>query len=180
MSHPFSFLSAGQRARLFWICLALTLAAMAVLQRVDAPLRTAAAPQGIVSFELAGDLPTAQAILASWDARTRIFAGFSLGFDYLFMPLYAASIALALAWAAAQWRGGWIARLGLGLAWGQVVAALCDAVENLALWRLLGGGGEPWPALAQSMALIKFGLIGLGLLYALAGVGRWLLRRGRA
>lgn len=176
MSHPFLSLNAGPRGRLFWLCLALTLAAMAVLQQVDAPLQTAAAPQGIVSFELAGDLAGAQAILASWDARARIFAGFSLGFDYLFMPLYAASIALALVWAAGQWGAGWASRLGLGLAWGQGLAALCDAVENLALWRLLTGEGDPWPALAQSMALIKFGLIGLGILYALAAL--W-PRRGR-
>ena len=36
---------------------------MVAMWLLDQPLRTAAAPHGIVSFELAGDVPTAQAIL---------------------------------------------------------------------------------------------------------------------
>jgi hypothetical protein len=36
--------------------LALTLVAMAVLNVVNAPLRTSAAPQGIISYEFAGSV----------------------------------------------------------------------------------------------------------------------------
>ena len=52
---------------------------------LDRPLRTPAAPQGIVSYELAGTLPRAQEILASWGERGRLFAGVGLGLDYLYL-----------------------------------------------------------------------------------------------
>ena len=81
-----------------------------MLQAVDAPLKTPAAPQGIVSYEFAGTTTAAQRILDSWDAGAKVYAGFSLGLDYLYMPAYALTIGLACAWAArvlGPGGGGW-------------------------------------------------------------------------
>jgi hypothetical protein len=145
---------------------------MAVFTIVGAPLTTAAAPQGIVSYELAGTPAQAQAIVDSWDTRARLVAAFTLGLDYLFMPVYSTAIALACAWAAARLarRGGRTARLGIWMTAGQWAAAVFDAVENVALTvMLLGGVSEPWPALAAACAAIKFALILAGLAYAAWG-----------
>jgi hypothetical protein len=59
-----------------------------------------------------------------------------------------------------------------------VAAALFDAVEN-ALWLLVLGGhfGEPAPAIATACASFKFLLITVAILYSLAGLLAWILRR---
>lgn len=169
-----------QRTAAFWLLAILTLIVMAVLQVVGRPLQTTAAPQGIVSYELAGAPATTQAILDSWDSNARVHAGFSLGLDYVFMPLYAATIALGCLWGAGVLsRRCWpLATLGKPLAWGVWLAALCDVVENVALWRLLVGPvTAPWPALARWCAMVKFGLLGLGLVYVMVAVAAWATNR---
>jgi hypothetical protein len=141
----------------------------AVLLYVDQPLRTDAAPQGIVSFELAGDEATARRIIESWDTRARLYGAFSLGIDYLYLVAYSTTIALACLWAAGV-LGGALRSAGEPLAWGQWVAAFFDASENVGLTvLLLGGVSSPWPAVARWCALPKFVLLTAGILYALAG-----------
>ena len=173
MTHPFTFLTREQRARWFWPLLALTLVVTIALQWVGRPLQTEAAPQGVVSFELARTTENAAAIIASWDQNARIHAGFSLGLDYLYMPLYAMTIGLAAVWAGETLRKRFWRAAGLGpwLAWGLILAALFDVVENIALWRLLVGPvSEPWPGLAYWCASVKFALVGFGLGFALLGL----------
>jgi hypothetical protein len=168
------------RGLLWPTLLALTIALTIVLQAVDAPLKTPAAPQGIVSYELAGTTAAAQGILDSWDADARVHAGFSLGLDYLYMPVYALTIGLACAWAArvlgGRRRG--LGSLGRWLAFGLGLAALLDAVENYALTTMLfSAAADPWPAVARWCATGKFALIVVGLVYALAGFIFWLMTR---
>lgn len=175
MRHPFETIPQDRRRAIFVGLLLLTIAVMAMLNGVDGPLKTEAAPQGIVSFELAGDVPTTRAILDSWDLQARVHAGFSLGLDYLFMALYSTTIACACAWISGGLRDSRrsLALAGLFLAWGQWLAALLDGVENGALWvTLLNGAASPWPQLALWCAAIKFLLVFLGLAYALLG-GAW-------
>ncbi|NOZ71922.1 MAG: hypothetical protein GXP38_08410 [Chloroflexi bacterium] len=160
------------RRHLFWSGLFLTLISTVVLQRIDLPLRTAAAPQGIVSFELAGDVATAQAIVQSWDASARMSAGFSLGFDYLYMLAYATTFWLACLWAREQWHSGWGRRLGTTFAWAMPLAATVDALENYALWHTLHEVVSPWPQIARGAAQLKFTLLGLALVYVLVSLGR--------
>lgn len=180
MRHPLSILKDHHWRNWFWTLLTLTLIATSVLQLVGERLSTEAAPQGIVSFELAGSAPGAAMVLDSWDATARVYAAFSLGFDYVYMVLYSTTIALGCLWATRKLRHrGWsLAKIGIVLAWGQWLAAAFDAVENAALWRLLiDPAMGSWPTLAWWCAVLKFGLIGLGLLYVLAGVLASLIRR---
>jgi hypothetical protein len=180
MKHPLESIPSSNRRGVFVPLLVLTLVVMALLNGVGGPLVTAAAPQGIVSFELAGDVSSAQAILDSWDARARAHAGFSLGFDFTFLLLYSTTIACACAWGARGLAAVWRPLVSVGplLAWGQWLAGLLDAVENAALWAILADGPSvPWPGLARWCATIKFTLVALGLLYALlSGLGMVLKR----
>lgn len=168
MKHPLARLGSQQRKRWFWGWLGPTLVVMLVLQIVGTPLQTPMAPRGIISYEFAGTTERAAAILAGWDENARLHAGFSLGLDYLFMPLYAMTIALGCLWAAERWRRRPLTALGTLLAWGVWLAAVFDVVENLALWRLLSGTQtDPWPGIAWWCALLKFALVGGGLVYIL-------------
>lgn len=172
MDHPFVNLPSNRRKPLFFLSLVVTLVIFGVFRGLDTPLRTSAAPNGVVSFELAGNLETATRIIDSWDARAGLFAGFGLGLDYLFMPFYALALSLGILLAA--WRHpGAFEKAGAWLGWGAIAAALFDAVENFSLWQLLLGNlQEDWANLAAMCATIKFGLLILGLVYALLG---WVL-----
>jgi hypothetical protein len=164
--HPFAWIPAPLRRRAFAAATALSLATMAGLGVTGAALQTEAAPQGIVSFELAGTLAAAERILAAWDASARTRAGLNLGADYLFLVAYASAIGLACALAAdaLRARAPRAAALGDALAWGQLAAAGLDAVENAALiGLLLGARSAALPALAAACAVPKFALVAAGL-----------------
>jgi hypothetical protein len=172
MSHPFAAIRPDKRARVFIPLLIATLI-ITLLFRFIGP-----AQPTIVDFELAGSEPQAQAIIDAWNETDRIRAGFSLGFDYLYMPVYSTTIALACLMAAGvSKRRAW-RTVGLLLAWALWIAAISDALENVALFiELLGHTVAPWPQMAQVCAAIKFGLILLGLLYVVAGILLRLIRR---
>lgn len=140
---------------------------------LNAPLQTAAAPLGMISFELARTEANAASMLGSWDEAARLAAAFSLGLDYLFLVSYATAIGMVCWAVAARHEGRW-ATLGRLLAWGLLLAALLDAVENLALWQQLQhGAGASLARLAWLAALAKFALVAAGLLYALGGLISW-------
>jgi len=172
LTHPLNAIPSGKRARVFVPLLIATLV-ITFLFRFIGPARPS-----IVDFELAGSVPKAQAIIDAWNENDRIRAGFSLGFDYLYMPVYSTTIALACVMAAGVLKRTAWHSIGLLLAWGLWIAAVSDATENLALFtELLGNNVAPWPQIAQVCALIKFGLILAGLLYVIAGVVLRLMRR---
>jgi hypothetical protein len=179
MRHPFETIAANKRKLWFEILFPLTLGVMVIMQATGHSLQTDAAPQGIVSFELAGDSSTAQAIIQSWTPAALPHAGFSLGFDFVFMPLYSTTIGLACVWAAGVLTLR-LAAVGTWLAWGQWLAALLDAVENGALLvMLLEAARAPWPQIALWCAALKFGLVFLGLGYAALGAVGWMVQRLR-
>ena len=165
LTHPLAAIPSDKRLRVFVPLLIATLV-ITFLFRFIGP-----AQPTIVDFELAGSVPKAQAVIDAWNENDRIRAGFSLGFDYLYMPVYSTTIALACVMAAGVLQHKAWQTFGLLLAWSLWIAALSDATENLALFtELLGNNVSPYPQVAQICATIKFGLIGLGLLYVAAGV----------
>lgn len=174
MQHPLEFIPIHFRKPLFYFFFAFTLLIFAAFRPLDVPLQTSAAPNGIVSFELARTLDSSQAMIRSWDINARLVAAFGLGFDYLFMPVYALALSLGLL-LAGQGKTNWYHNTTSWLGWGAFAAALFDMVENYALWRALGGSVDPvFPIIAASCAALKFTLLLVGLLAALAGkvVGR--------
>ncbi len=170
ITHPLAFIPDNNRKRVFYIFFAATLLVMAVFRFIlDPPLQTEAAPQGIVSFELAGSQLKADEIIASWDAAAQLYAAFGLGFDFLFMPIYATAIALGVLLAAGR-HPGKFATFGAWVGWGAFVAALFDSAENVCLFNLLLGNiGADYAGMAAIYATLKFGLILLGIAFALIG-----------
>lgn len=183
MKHPFVSIRAHSIGRIFFPLLALTLLLLVVMSWVGLPLETAAAPYGIISYELAGDVSNSLSIIASWDDTARMHAAFSLGLDYLFLVLYSTTIGLACIWAARvlqvnSWR---LAAVGIPLAWGLWLAALLDAIENAGLISLLfGSQAQSWSLLARWCALFKFGIIFAGLTYAFLGAAVYISARARS
>ncbi|MFH1981745.1 MAG: hypothetical protein ABIL58_07870 [Pseudomonadota bacterium] len=179
---PFSWIPGRRRLPAFIVTTALAVVLLAALMVLDRPLRTIAAPDGIVSFEVAGSMDSARRILDSWPPEARVAAGLSLGLDYLFLVAYAAAIAMGCGMVAdrlASEKPGF-SRLGTILAWGQFAAAGCDMVENVMLILMLQGHMAPaLPAAALGCALVKFTVIGAGLFYAGAG-GVLILAASRA
>ena len=172
LQDPFEFLTVKAQKWAFTLFFLLTLILMTSLQVLGMPLITESAPLGIVSFELAGDIKLAQEIVTAWGPEGRVYAALNLGLDYLFMIAYAGTIALGCMLAAR----GLLKRLpllvapGALLAWGQIVAALLDALENYALIQiLLGTEQDLWAQVARWSALPKFSLVAFGILYILLG-----------
>lgn len=170
--HPFRWISERAQKPAFWFLFAFTILVIVVMQVLGAPLNTEAAPAGIVTFEFARTLSNAQAIIASWGSEGQVYAGLNLGLDYLFMAAYGLAIGLGCVLVARGFseRVKFLTSVGVVLAWGALLAALLDALENYALIRLLlGSTNELWPPVAYWCAGPKFILVGLGLLYVILG-----------
>ena len=172
MTHLLAALAPEKRVRWFVLLLIATLVITFLFRFIGPDKPT------IVEFELAGSVPNAQAILDAWSETDRIRAGFSLGFDYLYIPVYSTTIALACVLAAFVLKSKAWRSIGMLLAWSLWAAAIFDAIENVALFTvLLGNNVAPYPQLAQICATVKFGLILAGLLYAAVGLVVRLVRK---
>jgi hypothetical protein len=170
MSYPLEFVSAASRKKTFFSLLALTLLLFGVMKRLDAPLRNlTAAPNGIISFELAGSPEKAEAITQSWGLQAHLFAAFGLGVDYLFLAVYGLTLSLGVLMAGKK-QGGRFEKFGVFIAWGVLLAALSDAIENYFLWQILIGAEiESAAAVAAFAATVKFFLLAVGIGFALTG-----------
>ena len=173
---PWGWLGAAGQRGLFWGTAGLSVLVLMALNLQGRPLVTEQAPAGIVSFELVGSVEGATAMLAEWGEQGRVVAGINLGLDYLFLVVYPIALGLGCLRIARHCqrlggKGRWMASLAGPLAWGALLAGGLDAIENTALIQVLLGATDPvWPQLAQWMALPKFALVLLCLLYLLAGV----------
>lgn len=168
MKHPLDWISANLRKPLFFAFLAWTLVMLFLFQPVNRPLMTNAAPSGIISLQLAWTPVNAANMLNSWDESARLFAAFGLGFDYLFMSVYAVALALGTLLAAGR-HPGWFARLGAWAAYGAFLAAILDGLENFGQFLEIFHGRVDLAPMIGIFATLKFTLILLGLAFGLAG-----------
>jgi hypothetical protein len=172
MPDPFKWLSDSAQRSALLISFLLSLALLTGMYSLDQILITKTAPRGIVSFELAGSIEKVRQILKEWGPEGKAYATLSLGLDYVFLIVYALFISLFCVRIARhlKLRCSFLAAWGFGLGWAQFSAALLDAIENFALINLaLDSQHESWPIIARWCALVKFGIVGTGLVYILAG-----------
>ena len=130
---------------------------------------------GIVAFELAESSGEAHDIVTEWGAKGRSAASRSLILDYGYLVGYGLLLAGACVAVGerAERRGRpRIARVAPALAWAALIAAGCDALENVNLLLVAGQHtGQPWPGLAFWFATGKFFLSGSALLFVFVGWG---------
>jgi len=173
MPHPFLWIAKSSRRTAFWVLAVLAILTMAALQTMAGPLKTAASPSGIISFELAGNLSKIESILSTWGPVGKMYAGLNLGLDYLFIAAYVGAIGLACALL-----GGSLVRhirllglVGTFLAWALLLAGALDCLENYALIRLLlGSEVNTLAVFARLCAIPKFVIIFAGLGYVIFGL----------
>ncbi len=167
----FSLSSCSQKEcqRILWLLVALSALIMLVFGFTGMPLNTDAAPYGIVSFEIAGSVARAEQILNSWNAPARERAVFSLGLDFLFIPVYVGAVILGIHRAADKIQGH-LKTWRSWLTWALLLAGLLDIIENIALLTILFISPiEPLPLIVKFCALPKFAFILTGVIYALFG-----------
>lgn len=178
--YPLARVAAAQRKRAFAAALLLTIALSIAISLLGTPLFGPAAPNGIVSFEVAGTAAAAQAILDAWGPAGIAAARQQTLLDFAYLLVYGLTLVLGnglavWVWARRSVTMGW---LGVGLSWGGLLAALLDAVENLAmLAQFAAGADEALAALARACANVKFALILSGMIYIMFGAALLLTDR---
>ncbi|HEX5725201.1 MAG TPA: hypothetical protein VFX98_07025 [Longimicrobiaceae bacterium] len=176
MTHPFAHVPPRRRPLLLGILLIASAGLAATLSAQGIPLRTAAAPGGVLSYEFAWTGARAAEILRSW-APMREIARQQLLIDFPYLLAYPLLLSLACVLLAGTGPGGW-ARAGRFLAWAVLPAGLLDGIENAALLRMLEHGAADAPArVAGVCASLKFFLVGCAVAYVLAQGGRLLAGR---
>ncbi len=171
---PMGWIPLPLRGRTFIVLATLTV----ILLGVQTVLDRALAPHGIVALELAGTPERAAMVMMGWGNEGMVVAAFGLGLDYLFALAYAATLAMACQALAGRSSGAIWRRLGIWLAWGSLAAGALDMLENTAIARmLLTGQLAPWATVSAACAVAKFLLVGLALLYVIAGIVLLPLRR---
>jgi hypothetical protein len=173
--HAFQWINERHRPKAFAVLFVMTVVLMISLQIIGGPLENDAAPGGIVSFELAGNLPAAHSILASWGPEEKMFAALSLGLDYLFLIAYAFTIGLGcvLILQRLSEQNDVLIKAGVILSWALMLAAALDALENYGLIQILLESDQPlWPVIARWAAIPKFVIVALGLLYIIVANGK--------
>ena len=154
-----------------WVTL-MAIAALVVLGVLDSRLK-AATGFGVVDLQGMSDAMGYKRTLAAWIAREH---SVSVGFDYLFMPLYAISFYFSamIAREAFTPKKGVYRRTMDYLGYVPFVGAIADATENALEYSMLTGGATDGTASAAFLASnIKWtcAYVGMGLLLAaIAGV----------
>jgi hypothetical protein len=181
MSHPLEAVPVRRRRTTLGLLCGLTALLLTLQAILYIPLRTPAAPWGIISLELAWTPQRLDQILASWSDSATMGVLFSLKLSYLGLLALTTTTALACVMVAGTMRGV-LARAGVLLAWGQWAAALLWTLENSLIFRVVlvrvpGHAAPVTIGLASFLAAVKFALTGLGLIYATAGGLRSIMMR---
>ncbi len=164
--------------RTLWVIVAisgvLTVALSLKLWAIDGALT----PYNIVCYEFAWSTERAMRMFSSWGEAGREAARSSLRYDVPYLLAYPFLISALVLLAARAAPDRW-ALLGAWLAMAPFVAAVLDALEDVALWRALDSFQQPPESLLRFAALVagvKFLLLGISGFYALAV---WVFRARR-
>ena len=159
----------------------LAIVAFAILALADHKLKLETG-FGTVDLQSARTAMDFKRIFAAWIARPHAAAaGFGLGFDYLFMPLYAMSFYFSaiLAREAYAPKRGLARRVIDYLGFVPLLGALADAAENALEYSMLAAGADDSTAYAALVATnVKFTCFFVGLALLAAGIAGYIkLRR---
>lgn len=165
---PFNNTTKSFRKKLTWISGIFTFLLIVIMKLLDSYLITDGTSDGIVSFELAKNIHDARIMMDMWGDTGRVVAGFSLGLDYLFLISYSLFLGLISFYFAKKFDGRLkiLAKLGYAFSWLIFLAAVYDAIENFALFKILTGSGTSlWAVTAWFFASFKFLIVFIVLIY---------------
>jgi hypothetical protein len=145
---------------------------LVVLQRHGAPLKKAGHKIG--ALELAPTSKKAKTIVDDWGTALRDLALEDIRFDYAFIALYTAALALSCFYGAIVW-SGWLARAGTILGWLMFVAGLLDVFENVGMTAEIGGNYGVAP-LVCTVSAIKWIIVIAAALYSIPTILRMLFK----
>jgi hypothetical protein len=141
---------------------------------------TSAAAAGfpILELEFAWNSDRADAVLAGADldaVRATIL------WDFVFLVLYASALYLGSLWASDVFASKRLRQVGPHIAIGALAAGVFDVIENLAMLGYLNGwlGFFGWPTVAGLMAVPKFILVLVAIVYVVMGIVAWVVGRVR-
>jgi len=176
---PFHKLKPSLEKRLTLISLIFLIGFIILMHFFDAPLKNEMSPNGMVSFELAKTLSKSEAILTSWDTLATASAKNSMMADFIFLVVYSFFIALIIHLLNKKvWKHGFVYQLGIIIGWLIFVAAFFDIIENFALVKLLYGDLQQlWSSIAYYFAVMKFGLLLLGIFFILMSLVALLFKK---
>jgi hypothetical protein len=139
-----------------------------LLLRIQGRLETKEAPLGIVSLELASTTTEVKSILKAWETEAMIStAKNNILLDFLFIPLYSL-IFYTLCGSISVRTRRIVAKMGVVLAFGAVIAGLFDVFENILMLLSLNDHYNYLTVLLTAFfAVTKFILLGLALLYVI-------------
>ena len=158
----------------FLVLLAGTIAMTIVLGSHGAPLKTTGGYK-IGALELAPSSDRASQIVGAWrDHNLLDLARGDIRFDYAFIALYTATLALTCFFGSIVW-SGWLARTGAILGWAMFVAGVMDVFENLGMAAEIGGNYSIAP-LVCTVSSIKWIIAIAAFVYSLPTLLRMLFR----
>jgi len=173
MEYPFRAALPGIRARIFIPLVVLWALASLCLLLTNQPLRTAAAPWGLVSLAMSGDPISARWIIQSWTNNDHLLplACFAVGLSFLWLAAGSTALCFACVWSAQQMPYRKWASLCYALAWGQWIGGLVGTGVSAALLpTLLGRMETTWSLVAWLGTDLAIALFALGAIVATAGI----------
>ena len=167
LTSPFSSLSDIAEKKLTFFLATATSCILYGMLSIDYYLINDVCKNGILSFELAKDFNISKTILNSWNTKSKICAGISLGLDFLFLMIYPLLIALLIhKLNEIIWKGHSFYLVGIILLFSQLLTTILDTIENIGLIQLLlGSTNSNWSLIAYYCAFIKFTIISITLIY---------------
>lgn len=150
-----------------------TIALFVVLLLVNEPLKTTAAPQGMVNFQMAATLEQSLAIITSWRQDGQRWAVMSLAIDFLFILVYLVTLLRLTGYYLSDRPGVREQQIGRWVRALFVAAGISDVGENVLLLSNLSAPSDTLSLAATGCALMKF----TGLLLGAAGLV--IIRAGR-
>lgn len=144
-----------------------------VSNQLGAALRTAQAPLGALSITFSGDPANLNAILDSYQRNGIFLLGFNLGFEFLYMVIYATALSLGCFWASGRLKRAdnhKLVRIGTYLGYTMWLAALFDAIEKFTVFYSILSTPQPLILqFAAAAAALKFSILYIGILYMIVG-----------
>ncbi|MDR9424627.1 MAG: hypothetical protein RI567_05010 [Marinobacter sp.] len=138
------------------ISMAMAVVLLIAMVVVNQPLQTSAAPQGMISFQLAGSAEQTHAIIRSWRSDNLPLAKLALWLDFLFVITYLAAL-LQLTRHFTRDRPGVRERMiARGVRALFIIAGLSDVIENIVLLNNFSPATDSLSLAAAILALLKY------------------------